>query len=305
MRPRDFFSLIGAAASGWVEDNASRLSAALAYYSIFSLAPLLIIIIPIVGMIFGEAAARGRIADQLQHLAGARIADAIQVLVAGTSRKSPSLLATVIGLSVMLFGASGAFTELKSDLNTIWGVEIKPGRALWTLARGRFISFAMVVAAGFFLVISVIVSAAISALDTTIGGRFVLPRSVWHWADIIVSLGVMTVLFALIFKLLPNVILTWRDVWPGAACTAFLFTLGKFLIGVYLGTSSITSYYGAAGSAIVILLWVYYSACILFFGAELTKAYVKQFGGGIVPDSRAMVRGTRLEKSRSGREQIQ
>lgn len=305
MRPRDFFSLIGAAASGWVEDNASRLSAALAYYSIFSLAPLLIIIIPVVGFIFGEAAAQGRIADQLQQLAGARIADAIHALVIGTSRKSASVLATVIGLSVMLFGASGAFTELKSDLNTIWGVEIKPGRALWTMARERFISFTTVLGAGFFLVSSLIASAALSALDTTMRGRFVLPGPVWHWADIVLSLAIMTILFGLIFKLLPNVILTWRDVWPGATCTAFLFTIGKFLIGVYLGTSSITSYYGAAGSAIVILLWVYYSACILFFGAELTKAYVKKFGGGIVPDSRAMLRGMRLQKSSSGGEQIQ
>jgi membrane protein len=291
MRARDFFSLIGAAASGWVEDNALRLSAALAYYSIFSLAPLLIIIIAVAGFIFGEEAARGHIADQMRQLAGARAAEAIQALVVGTSRKGASFSATIIGLAVLLFGASGAFGELKSALNTIWGVEMKPGRAFLTMARERFISFTMVLGVGFLMVVSLIVSAAISALDMSMRQRFVMPGSVWHWADIVVSVGVMTGLFAMIFKFLPNVVLRWRDVWMGAACTAFLFTIGKFVIGIYLGTSGVTSYYGAAGSAIVILLWVYYSACILFFGAEFTKAYVMKYRGRIVPDGRARLLG--------------
>jgi len=142
-------------------------------------------------------------------------------------------------------------------------------------------------------VVSLIVSAAISALEPSMRGRFMLPGAVWHWADIVLSIAVMTVVFAVLFKLLPNVILRWRDVWPGAGCTAFLFTIGKFLIGFYLGRSGVTSYYGAAGSAIVILLWVYYSAGILFFGAEFTKAYVVSRGGRIVADGRAMVRGTK------------
>jgi membrane protein len=220
-------------------------------------------------------------------------------MVASTDRKSASLSATIIGLSVMLFGASGAFAELKNDLNTIWGVEMRPGRAWRRMTRERFISFTMVLAVGFLLVISLIVSAVISALDLTVGSRFLLPGSmpgpIWHCADIVASVAIMTVLFAVIFKLLPNVILRWRDVWPGAGCTAFLFTTGKFLIGLYLGTSSITSYYGAAGSAIVILVWVYYSACILFFGAELTKEYVIKYGAGIVPDGRAMLRGMKSQ----------
>jgi len=287
---RQIFSLIGAAASAWVEDNALRLSAALAYYSIFSLAPLLIIIISVAGLIFGEAAARGRIADQMRELAGQKAAEAIQALVAGTSHKSTSLSATILGLAVLLFGASGAFGELKSALNTIWGVQIKPGRAMFTMMRERFISFTMVLVVGFLLVVSLLVSAALAAFDDSLQKLMALPSIVWQGADIVVSVVVMTMLFAMIFKVLPNVILRWRDVWTGAACTAVLFTIGKFLIGVYLGTSGVTSYYGAAGSAIVLLLWVYYSACILFFGAELTKVYVRKYGAGIVPDSRAIVK---------------
>jgi membrane protein len=273
-----------------VEDNALRLSAALAYYSIFSLAPLLIIIISVAGLIFGEAAARGRIADQMRELAGQKAAEAIQALVAGTSRKSTSLSATILGLAVLLFGASGAFGELKSALNTIWGVQIKPGRAMFTMMRERFISFTMVLVVGFLLVVSLLVSAALAAFDDSLQKLMALPSIVWQGADIVVSVVVMTLLFAMIFKVLPNVILRWRDVWTGAACTAVLFTIGKFLIGLYLGTSGVTSYYGAAGSAVIILLWVYYSACILFFGAELTKVYVRKFGGGIVPDGRAIVK---------------
>jgi membrane protein len=289
MRAREFCSLISAAASGWVEDNALRLSAALAYYSIFSLAPLLIITIALAGLIFGEQAARGHIADQMQYLAGKRAADAIQALLLSTSRKSASFSATIVGLVVLLFGASGAFSELKSALNTIWGVEIKPGTALLTLVRERFLSFSMVLCVGFLLLISLLVSAALAAVDISMGHLLVLPGFVWQTADFVVSLVLITVLFAMIFKVLPNVRLRWGDVWIGAACTAFLFTIGKVLIGLYLGTSSVASTYGAAGSAVVILLWVYYSACILFFGAEFTKAYVSRHGGGILPDKRAVL----------------
>jgi len=290
MRAREFFSLIGTAASGWVEDNSLRLSAALAYYSIFSLAPLLIIAIAIAGLIFGEQAARGQIADQMKQLAGNRAAEAIQALLLGTSRKSASFSATIVGLVVLLFGASGAFSELKSALNTIWGVEIKPGTAVLTLIRERFISFTMVLGVGFLLLVSLLVSAALAALGVSMHNLLVLPPIVWQAADFVVSLVLITVLFAMIFKVLPNVRLRWSDVWIGAACTAFLFTIGKFLIGFYLGTSSVASYYGAAGSAVVILLWVYYSACILFFGAEFTKAYVLKNGSGILPDKRAVLR---------------
>jgi membrane protein len=288
MRFREIYSLLGSAASGWAEDNAMRLSAALAYYSVFSLAPLLMIAISVAGLLFGEDAARGRIAEQVRQLAGARAADAIQGLVLSTRHKS--LFATVIGLVILLFGASTAFGELKSALNTIWGVEIKPGRPLLTMLRERIISFSMVLGVGFLLLVSLILSAILAALDTSMRNRLALPAAVWQCADILVSSLVVTLLFAMIFKMLPNVTLRVRDVWIGACCTAFLFTLGKFLIGLYLGTSGVTSYYGAAGSVVIILLWVYYSACILFFGAEFTKAYAQKYGSGVVPDKRSRLR---------------
>jgi membrane protein len=226
----------------------------------------------------------------MRDLAGNRAAEAIQALVLSTSHRSASFSATVAGVAVLLFGASGVFGELKGALNTIWGVEMKPGRALLTLTRERIISFTMVLGVGFFLLISLVVSAALAAVAVSMHRMLTLPGFVWQGADFLISLVVVTLLFALIFKVLPNVRLRWRDVWLGAACTAFLFTLGKFLIGFYLGTSGVASYYGAAGSAIVILLWVYYSACILFFGAEFTKAYAVKYGAGVEPDKRAVLR---------------
>jgi len=288
-RTRQFLSLLHAAVSGWVEHSALRLSAALAYYSIFSLAPLLIIIVAATGLIFGNAAASGRVAEQIKQLAGEHTAQAVQAVIVASSRKSASLSATFFSLVVFLFGASSAFSELKSALNIIWGVEIKPGRRLLTITRERFISFIMVIGVGFLLVLSLLISAGLAAFDADLGKLLAIPRYVWRGGDILLSFTIMTVLFGMLFKVLPNVVLRWRDVAVGAACTAFLFTIGKFIIGFYLGTSGISSYYGAAGSAIVILLWVYYSACILFFGAEFTKAYVCQFGHGIRPDSRARI----------------
>jgi membrane protein len=290
MRLRDFFRLLGSAASEWSEDNALRLSAALAYYSIFSLAPLLVIAISIAGLVFGEAAARGQITEQMRQLAGDRAAEAIQALVQGTSRRTASLSATFVGLVVLLFGSSGVFLELKGALNTIWGVAIRPGKPMRTLIRERFISFTIVLGIGFLLLVSLVMSAALAALGASMRNLLTWPAFVWQIVDLLVSFAVTTFLFAMIFKILPNVQIRWRDVWTGAGITAFLFTIGKYLIGFYLGTSAVASYYGAAGSAIVLLLWVYYSACILFFGAEFTKSYVQKYGCGILPDKRAIFR---------------
>jgi membrane protein len=293
MRLRDFFLLLRGAASDWSEDNALRLSAALAYYSLFSMAPLLMIVISIAGLFFGQAAARGQIGEQMRQLAGDRTAEALQALLEGTSQRLTSLSATFIGLALLLFGASGVFSELKDALNTIWGVAIKPGSPLRTLVRERFISFTMVVGVGFLLLISLIVSAALAALAKYMRSFLAGPAYLWQTADFVVSAAITTLLFAMIFKVLPNVEIRWRDVWIGAGVTAFLFTIGKFLIGFYLGTSGVASYYGAAGSAFVLLLWVYYSACILFFGAEFTKSYVRKYGHGILPDRNAIFRAGR------------
>ncbi|SRR5579862_166339 len=273
--------------SEWIEDNAFRLSAALSYYALFSLAPLILLILAIAGFVFGEQAARGDIARQIHALAGQQAADAIQSIVKSTARKTSSVAATGVGLAVLLFGASGVFGELKAALNLIWGVMLKP--APWTaLIRERFLSFSLILGIGFLLVVSLVMSAVIAGVSAYMGSRLPLPGAVWHWADFVLSFGVITVLFAMIFKILPNVTIHWNDVAIGALGTAFLFTVGKFLIGIYLGTSGVTSFYGAAGSAVIILLWVYYSSCILFLGAEFTKVYARLYGSGIAPDRRAM-----------------
>lgn len=284
MSTRELPSLFKEAASEFFEDNAMRLSAALAYYAVFSLAPLLVILISIAGLFFGEDAARGQVAAQLQGLAGDRAAEAIQSLVQSADHKAASLFATLIGLATLLFGASGVFGELKDSLNHIWGVSVRPGRTLRTLVRDRFLSFTMVLGIGFLLLISLVISTLITAVGTYMQALLPLPEVMWRTIDVLISLSVVSTLFGMIFKILPNVEIRWRDVVMGALVTGLLFTIGKILIGLYLGTSGIGSTYGAAGSAIVILLWVYFSAAILFFGAEFTKVYARRYGSGIVPN---------------------
>jgi membrane protein len=290
MRARDFPSVLMESASAWMEDNALRLSASLAFYSVFSLAPVLVIAVSIGALLFSEQTVRDQISAQLEALAGPRAADALEALLVTTAaQKRTGTFATIIGIVVMLFGASGVFGELKDALNTIWGVVIKPGRTLLRLIHDRFLSFSMVLSVGFLLLVSLLLNAILTALSKYINWMLPLPALAWQTLDFVGSFGVITVLFAMIFKILPNVRLGWHDVWIGAAVTSLLFVLGKFLIGFYLGASSITSAYGAAASVIIVLLWVYYSACILFFGAEFTKIYASKFGSGIIPNRRAML----------------
>ncbi len=290
MHPRDLFQLLKTAASDWVEDGAMRLSSSLAYYAIFSLAPLLVIVISIAGLVFGEEAARGQLSQQIATLAGKGAGEAIQSAVqSGGAHPSTGVLATVIGTALLLFGASTVFAELKDALNTIWGVAVKPGRPFFTLVHDRFFSFSIVLAIGFLLLVSLVISVLLAALGHYMSGRFQFPPVVWQAGDFVISFAVIGGLFAMIFKLLPNVKLRWRDVWLGAVMTSLLFTLGKFVIGYYLATSSIASSFGAAGSVVIVLVWIYYSACILFFGAEINKGYVRKFGPGIIPNSRAVL----------------
>jgi membrane protein len=273
-----------------MEDNALRLSASLAFYSVFSLAPLLVIAVSIGALIFSEQTVRDQIGAQLEALAGPRAADSLEaLLITSAAQKRTGIFAAVAGIVVMLFGASGVFGELKDALNTIWGVVVKPGRTLVRLIRDRFLSFSMVLSVGFLLLVSLLLNAILIALSKYMNWLLPLPALVWQTLDFVGSFGVITVLFAMIFKILPNVRIGWGDVWIGAAVTSLLFVLGKFLIGFYLGASSITSAYGAAASVVIVLLWVYYSACILFFGAEFTKIYASKFGSGIIPNHRAML----------------
>jgi membrane protein len=290
MRARHFVSVLMESAGAWMEDNALRLSASLAFYAVFSLAPLLLVAVSIGALMFSEQTVRDQISAQLEALAGPRAADALEALLVTTAtQKRTGTFATIAGVVVMLFGASGVFGELKDALNTIWGVVVKPGRTLLRLIRDRFLSFSMVLSVGFLLLVSLLLNAILTALSKYMNWVLPLPALVWQALDFVGSFGVITVLFAMIFKILPNVRIGWHDVWIGAAVTSLLFVLGKFLIGFYLGASSITSAYGAAASVVIVLLWVYYSACILFFGAEFTKIYASKFGSGIIPNRRAML----------------
>ena len=288
--PRDLLSILKKAASDWVDDGAMRLSSSLAYYAIFSLAPLLVILISMAGLVFGEEAARGQLSQQIAAIVGKGAGEAIQSAVqSSAAQKSTGVLATVLSTALLLFGSSTVFAELKDSLNIIWGVVVKPGRPFLTLLHDRFFSFSIVLAIGFLLLVSLVISVLLAALGLYMSGRFRFPPAVWQAWDFVISFAVVSGLFAMIFKLLPNVQLRWRDVWLGAVATSLLFTLGKFVIGYYLATSSIASSFGAAGSVVIVLAWIYYSACILFFGAEITKGYVQRLGSGIVPNSRAVL----------------
>ena len=270
----------------WSEDKVPRLGAALAYYTVFAIAPLLIIAIAIAGLVFGSEAVRGQVADQLKTLISPEAAEAINEMIKNASKPSSGILATIIGFVTLLFGASGVFGQLKDAMNTIWGVQPRPGRGIMGIIKDRFLSFTLVLGIGFLLLVSLMISAALAAVQ-----KFFFGDSTGIVLQIInfsVSFVVITLLFAVMYKVLPDAKIAWRDVWIGAAVTALLFTIGKYLIGVYLGRSSTTSTFGAFGSLVVILLWVYYSAQILFFGAEFTQVYANQYGSHVVPDADAM-----------------
>jgi membrane protein len=262
----------------WTNDSASSRAAALSYYSALSISPLLIIAIAIAGLVFGPDHVRGQVMAQIQGLVGVGGADVIDSMLRSTNSTSGGVIATVVGLATLFLGASGVFIELEDALNKFWGAEPQQGSGLWGFVRTRLLSFAMVLGIGFLMLVSLLLSAALAALGKFIGGLIPAFEITAHIINAVLSLGIVTVLFALIFKVLPNVRLHWRDVWTGAFTTSVLFTVGKFLIGFYLGRASTASPYGAAGSVIVILLWVYYSALILYFGAEFTKVYARQHG---------------------------
>jgi membrane protein len=288
--PKVLWRLLQETVAEWQRDKASRLAAALSYYAIFSLAPLIIVIIAIAGSLFGEAAARGRIIDQIQGAVGREGAAFIQTLLQNVSNSGSgtSITASAIGIVVLLFGATGLFVELQDALNTIWGVAAKPNLGVKDFIRKRALSFAMILSISFLLLLSLIISAVLSALShfaaTTVSGLGLF----WQIVNLAVSFGVITLLFATIYKILPDVKITWSDVWVGAAITALLFAIGRYLLGLYLSNTAFSSTYGAAGSLIILLVWLYYSAQILFFGAEFTQVYASQYGSQIVPNRYAV-----------------
>ncbi len=288
MNLRAIWELFQEAFDQWNKDKVSRLSAALAYYTIFSIAPLLIIVIAIAGAVFGEDAARGAIEVQLRGSVGSAAAQVIQTAIQNASKPQQSTVASIISVVVLLFGATGVFTELQNSLNTIWGVQPKPGGAVKNMLRQRFLSFGMVLGIGFLLLVSLVISAVLATVVNYFGKLLPDIHFILHTINFIVGFAVTTVLFGLIFKVLPDVKITWRDVLTGAALTALLFSIGRFLLAEYLGQSSFGSTYGAAGSIVAFLVWVYYTAQILFFGAEFTQVYARKYGSRIVPDKNAI-----------------
>jgi membrane protein len=283
--PRALWNLLKTTAAEWSQDQAPRLGAALAYYATFSLAPLLIIAVAITGLVFGREAATGQIVGQIQELVGPSAAETIQGMIENSSQPAANIIASIIGLVALLFGASGVFGELQQSLNAIWDIQPKPNRGIWAAIKDKFFSFSMVLGTGFLLLISLVISAALAALSNMIMAWMPGMDTITQIVNFILSLLVITVLFALIFKYVPDAKIAWTDVWIGAVVTALLFTIGKALIGLYIGYSSLSSTYGAAASLAVILLWVYYSAQIMFFGAEFTQVYANTYGSRIRSDS--------------------
>jgi membrane protein len=287
---RSIKNFIAEAVSGWSEINAPRLGAALAFYTTLSMAPLLVVSIGIAGLVFGRQAAQGQIVYEIQSLVGREGGAAIQAMLLETHKTSSGfagIMVAVLGVFILLLGASGVFGELRDSLNLVWGVKIIGGGGLWGMVRYRFVSFAMVVGIGFLLIVSLLVSAAIAAAGKFFEHLLPAPEALLHVGSTLISFLAVTVLFALLYKLVPDVHIEWQDVWIGAAVTSLLFSIGKFLIGLYLGKASVGSAYGAAGSLVVFLVWVYYSAQIFFLGAQFTHIFAERRG------SRAQARAER------------
>jgi membrane protein len=286
MRAATWASVLKETASEWWNDKAPRLGAALAYYTVLSLAPLLVLVTPVVGWIFGPERARAQVMTQVGQLLGREAAIAVDALIAAGGWSNPSRAATALSVGVLLFAASGVFAELQDAMDTIWEVTPKPGSraALLSLLRQRFLSFAMVLGIGFLLLVSLLLSAMLSAVRAYAEEHVRVAAGVWTAASGVVSFAVVTALFAMIFKVLPDVKIRWRDVWLGAALTSALFSVGRYLIGKYIGQAALWQSYGqGARSLVALLVWVYYSAQILFFGAEFTKTYTKRLGAGATP----------------------
>jgi membrane protein len=288
MSLRAVWDLIRATVHDYLEDKVPRLGAALAYYTVLSLAPLLIIAISIAGLVLGAEAARGHLVSQIRGLVGAEGGKAIESMIAHANKPGEGMVATILGVLTLIVGATGVVGQLQDALNTIWEVAPKPGRGLWGFIKDRFLSLALVFGIAFLLLVSLVLTAGLSALGTYFGGLVGQAAPGLEVVNFAVTVVVVTLLFAMMYKLLPDVHISWGDVWVGAAITALLFVVGKTLIGLYLGTSGLGSAYGAAGSLVVLLVWVYYSALILFFGAEFTKVYAARFGSRIVPAADAV-----------------
>jgi len=286
----DAFSLLKQTFSEWLEDKAPQLGAALAYYTVFSLAPLVLLLLAIVGFLFHNdpAGAWRKMTEQMSYFLDKSAIDVVANIAQKASQPNKGLLATIIGVLLALFGASGVFGQLQDALNTIWGVKAKPGVGVGAFIRARFLSFAMVAGVCFLLLVSLVLESVLKSFSQYVQAMFpggiVIALVVYSSFD----LAVVVLLFASIFKFLPDVRIQWRDVWIGALMTAIFFAIGKWALGLYLGSGAAASAYGAASSLITLLLWIYYSSQILLFGAEFTQVYAARAGRAFVPDKYAV-----------------
>jgi membrane protein len=279
MNVKQIWALTQQSISSWSEDYAPSMGAALSYYTLFSIAPLLVIVISVAGLFFGADAVRGVIFAQLQSLMGDDGANAIQDMLATASDPKTGGFATLVSVIGLLIGATTVFNELQSDLDRIWRAPARvKASGIWTLLRTRLLSFGMILGVAFLLTVSLVTSAALAMIGKWWGGWFGGWEVLAHVLDIVVNFGLLTLIFALIYKMIPRVHVSWHDVWIGAAVTSMLFVLGKFLIGLYLGKSDMTSSFGAAGSSVLVMVWVYYSSQIFLFGAEFTWVYANMYG---------------------------
>lgn len=296
---RDLPDLIQQTYKEWNDDDPWRQSAVVAYYAIFSLPALLIIVITIAGSIFGEDAVQGKVSDEISSMVGPDAAQQVEVMLSNAYQKSNSTIATIVGVATLLFGATGVFYQLQQSLNNVWDVEPKKDAGIKKLLQDRVSSFGIILVIGFLLLISLLLTTALTALSDYI--MQYLPEYllyVFYVAQFVLSFGIITLLFAMIFKILPDVDMGWRTVWIGAAVTAFLFIIGKFALGIYFGKSDPGSAYGAAGSLILILLWTSYSCLILFFGAEFTQVYARKYGHPIQTSGHSKLKEDARERSK-------
>jgi membrane protein len=281
MKMKRIFPLVKATFREFGSDKVLRLSAALAYYAMFSIGPLLVIAVGLAGLAFGSDSVRHQIQQQLQSTLGENSAKTVESMM--VARQQTSIITTVLGAIALIFGATGVFGQLQDSLNTIWKVKAKPGKGVWAFVRSRFLSLTMVLGIGFLLLVSLALTTFLSSMMGSVSSRFAISETLAHILNLVVSFAVISVLFGMIFKFLPDVKIPFRNVWMGAVVTAFLFTIGKYLLSLYLGRESTASAYGAAGSVILVLMWIYYASVILFLGAEFTYVYTKDTGTKIVP----------------------
>ena len=273
-----WWTLVKSAVSSWLDDYAPSMGAALSYYAVFSMAPLLLIVVSVAGLVFGEEAVRGELFTQLQGLMGEEGANAIQGLLASVSKPSHGIIGTIVGVAVLVIGATTVFGELQDALDRIWRAPARKKGGLWSLLRARLLSFGMILALAFLLMTSLVIGAVISALGKWWGPLFGGWEALAHVVNLVVGFAIVTAIFAIIYKMMPRVHVRWHDVWIGSLVTAVLFTIGKFLIGLYIGKSGVASGFGAAGSLVVVFVWVYYSAQIFLLGAEFTWVYARTLG---------------------------